>query len=138
MLSGGDEQARGLLVSLVLAVRDGRETDLEALFAERVAHTQGGLTRTTWTRASILRQVLAAASVVRVDPDLPFEELVDPATIQVGDVAVALEGPLPAGVEPADRLITFTPTTLGRRLLSGLGSTALVVRPGPTPLVVAR
>lgn len=137
-LTGGAEQARALLVALVLAIRDGNESAIGALLAERVSHVQSGLARTTWTRPALARQILAGAAASHVEPDAPFDTLVDPVTIQVGDVGAQLEGPYGPGIEPGDQAVVFTPTPAGRRLLAGLGSTTLVVRPGPTPLLVAR
>lgn len=138
VLSGGAEQARALLTTLVLAIRDDGEAAIEATLAERVAHAQPGLGHTTWTRGALARQLIAAAAASHVEADTPFEELVDPATIVVEDASAHFEGPLPTDVAPSDQVVSFTPTALGRRLLAGLGSTSLVVRPGPTPLLVAR
>ncbi len=137
-LSGGAEQARALLTTLVLAIRDDNETALAATLAERVAHAQTGLARTTWTRAALARQMLAAAAASHVEADAAFETLIDPASIRVLDALTHFEGTVPASVDPSDQVVSFTPTALGRRLLAGLGSNAIVVRPGPTPLVIAR
>jgi hypothetical protein len=137
-VSSGAEQARALLVRLVLAIRDGSDTAIEALLAERVIHAQGGLGRTTYARGALAHQLIAAASVSHVDADTPFEALVDPATIQVIDAHTHFAGTFPAGIDPSDEVILFAPTALGRRLLAGLASTALVVRPGPAPVVIAR
>jgi hypothetical protein len=136
--SEGAEQARALLVTLVLAVRDGNEAGIEATLAERVAHAQTGLARTTWTRGTLARQILAGAAASHVDPDASFESLIDPATIRVVDVGSQYEGLPPTSVQATDAVLLFTPTALGRRLLAGLGSSSLVVRPGPTPVIVAR
>lgn len=137
-LSGGQEQARALLLALVVAVRDGNVNAIEATLAERVAHAQVGLARTTWTRAALARQILAGAAASHVEADATFESLIEPATIRVLDVATHFEGVIPPGVEPTDEVVVFTPTALGRRLLAGLGASALVVRPGPTPHIIAR
>lgn len=136
--SGGAEQARALFTTLVLALRDGSESAIAATLAERVGQTQVGLGRTTWTRGVLARQMLAAAAGSHVEADVPFDALVDPATLVVREAATHFEGALPPSVAPGDQVVTFVPTALGRRLLAGLGSTTLVVRPGPTPVVVAR
>lgn len=137
-LSGGAEQARALVVALVLAIRDGNETAIEAALADRVAHAQSAMAWASWTRSQLARQMIAAAAVSHVELDTPFDALVNPATLSVVDAATYFEGPVPAGVESSDQVVSFTPTALGRHLLAGLGSSALVVRPGPTPRVVAR
>jgi len=137
-ISGGAEQARSLLVQLVLAIRDGNESAIEASLAERVSHAQSGLARTTWTRGTLARQIVAAAAASHVEMDATFDSLIDPATIHVVDASAQFESGLPPSVSPTDVVILFTPTAEGRRLLAGLGSATLVIRPGPTPVVIAR
>ncbi len=137
-LSGGSEQARALLRALVLAVRDQDETAVEAALAERVAHAQATALRTTWTRNALARQILAAAAASHVDEHTSFEQLVEPATIRVVEASAHYADALPSEVRAGDVVVLFQPTALGRRLLAGLATSLLVVRPGPTPLVVAR
>src|SRR5262249_42153302 len=102
------------------------------------SHGPSGLARTTWPRDTLARQILAGAAASHVEPDASFESLVDPATIRVLDARAHFEGVMPAGVLPTDAVLLFTPTAEGRRLLVGLGSSAIVVRPGPEPVIVAR
>lgn len=137
-ISGGAEQARALFTTLVLAIRDGNEAGIAALLAERVVHAQPSVTHTTWTRAGLTLQILAGAAAGHVEPDVPFAELIDAGTIQVMDVQTHFEGQAPSGIDAGDQVVLFSPSALGRRLLAGLGSRMLVVRPGPTPLVIAR
>ncbi|MFO0681306.1 MAG: hypothetical protein U0234_04605 [Sandaracinus sp.] len=137
-LSGGSEQARALLRRLVLAVRDRDETAVSTSLAEHVGHAQPTALRSTWTRAALARQILTAAAASNVDEHAAFDALIDPETIQVLEASAHYAGHLPSGVDPSDVVVTFQATALGRRLLAGLAASLLVVRPGPTPLVVAR
>ena len=90
-------------------------------------------------RSSIeFHPVGADRKILIVEPDVPFAELIDAGTIQVMDVQTHFEGQVPSGIDAGDQVVLFSPSALGRRLLAGLGSRMLVVRPGPTPLVIAR
>ena len=136
--SGDAEQARGLLRSLVIAIRDGDVTSIEEAFADRIVHAQPSITRTTWTRASVVEQIVAGAAAAHVEPGTTFDELIDPATVRIADAASVYGATLPTDVAPSDQVVQFAPSALGRRLLAGLGTSALVIRPGPSPVIVAR
>jgi hypothetical protein len=136
--SGGVEQTRELVRSLVLAIRDGDGAAITASLADRITHAQPGIGHTTWTRETIVEQMLAGAAAAHVEADTPFEELIDPATIRVTDASTYYRGTFPAGVADTDQVVQFAPTALGRRLLAGLGTGTVVVRPGPSAVIVAR
>ncbi len=139
MVSGGEEQARQVLVGLVLAMRDGDEAFIARMLSERIGHAGGtGAARTTWPRGSIAHQLAVGAAASHLDPDATFESLVDPATIRVTPAAAQFTSGLPAGVAVTDLVVLFSPTALGRRALAGLSGGVIVVRPGPDPIIVAR
>jgi hypothetical protein len=136
-VSGGEEQARQLLVRLVLAMRDGDEPEITRMLAERIGHAAGAA-QTSWTRGTMAHQLAIGAGASHLDPDAPFETLVDPTTIRVSTASAHFTAGLPAIVLATDLVVLFQPTTIGRRALSGLASGVIVVRPGPEPIVVAR
>lgn len=139
MVSGGEEQARQLLVTLVLAMRDGDEAEIAGMLAERIGHAGGsGAARTTWPRSSMAHQLAVGSGVSHLDPDATFESLVDPTTIRVSAASSHFTSGLPASVAPTDLVVLFQPTTIGRRALAGLAGGVIVVRPGPEAVVVAR
>ncbi len=139
VVSGGEEQARQLFVSLVLAMRDGDEAEIARMLAERVGHAAGtGAVHTTWPRGTMAHQLAVSTGSSHLDPDAPFESLVDPTTLRVTAAASHFRAGLPAGVAPTDLVVLFVPTAIGRRALGALAAGVVVVRPGPDPLVVAR
>jgi hypothetical protein len=137
VLRGGDEQARDVVVALVLAIAAGDEAEVARWLAERVSHAQGGALHTSWTRAVLARQLVQGAASSALDPDATFESLVLPETMRVIDAGTHFTAGRPDGIDATDEVVLFTPTAIGRRVLAGLGG-IVVVRPGPEPLVVGR
>jgi hypothetical protein len=150
--SGGEDQARELLVALVDSICTGDLEALREILAAEVFHggaLRAGRLRSAMPGERFAGQLLAHARLVRVAPETRFADLVQPASVRVEAVEAALcrdRAPggcerLPAELRPGDLLVRFAATAAGSRplaLLAPDGQGALVVRPGERPRVVAR
>lgn len=136
IVSGGEDQARALLVRLVLAIRDADADAVGEVLAPSVL-LPGRSRRIEGAR--LAAQWVSQARTAGLPPDAPFEELVDVESIRVGPIPAQ---PAVSDLLPGDLLVRFALTPLARRALAGVapgdGQGALVVRPGEDPRVVAR
>lgn len=134
--SGGEDQARALLVAIVLGIRDGDVEALRALLADEVLQA---VRSRRISGARLAEQWVARARLARLPSELPFEALIEVESIRVTPIP---REPETAGLLPSDLLVRFTVTQLARHALGALASAdgrgALVVRPGEDPRVVAR
>lgn len=142
--SAGEEQAREMLVALVIALRDQDAESLASLLAPAVffsATLRGGRAPASVSSTALTQQLLAAARIAQARRDARFEDLVDPGSIRVAPIAAAFPGALPPELEPGDRIVSFSPTASGRRLLAALAQesrVSLVIRSGQGARIVAR
>lgn len=142
--SSGDEQARDLVVALVIGIRDQDVGAVEALLAPTVLYTstlRQGRSAASVSASAFAGHLVSAARAAHVRGDARLEELVDLGSIRVAPVASAFPGELPRELEPGDRVVRFEVTPLGRRALAALareGVVALVVRPGQGARIVGR
>lgn len=145
-LRGGRDVAHDVLLALVDAIVLSDASRLSRLFAERVGQlthgtgTELGLSRTGTERGALVRQALLAARAARLTGRETPSLLIAPGSIEIRMLS-ELGVPLPPDAEPTDLLVRFRTTALGRRALGSVapgGEGALLVRPGATPLIVAR
>ena len=142
--SAGDEQARELVVALVIALRDQDPESLAALLAPAVFFTatlRSGRTPASVSSTALAHQLLATARIAQARRDARFEDLVDPGSIRVAPIAAGFPDALPRELEAGDRIVSFTATAAGRRMLAALaqeGTVVLVIRPGEGARIVAR
>lgn len=140
----GREQAHELVVSLVQALADEDEVRLTELLAPRLGRAVPVVE--VWhapvERSVFVRQLLASVRAARLTPGTLASDLIEPNSMQVEAVADAFApGTLPREVVPTDLLVRFRIAPAGRRALAALGASGaaqLIVRPGRSPVVVAR
>jgi hypothetical protein len=143
--SSGDEQARALLVSLVIGVRDGDVEAVASVLAPEVfalATLRIPRARHSGTQAEALaRQLVIHARLAQLPPSAAFDELIDVRSIEVEPIARAFEGELPHELRPGDRIVRFELAPAGQRpfaILSGTTRAQIVVRTGEDACIVAR
>lgn len=140
--TGGEDQARQMLPSLLRAVRDADGAALEHLLAENVASVQArgdtrALARDTW-----IERVLLYARRAVIPADVEIGELVDLANVRVTRAAQFWNGrDMPEGVRGTDLVVEAPVLEEGRGpLRATLLWTMrgfLVVRVGRDPRIVA-
>jgi hypothetical protein len=140
--AGGEDQARQLVPALLRAVRDADERALDQLFADEVAQTTGRSDVPPRPRAVLVERILIYAQQQVVQPDVPLDELVDFASVQVMRAAQFWQGrELPEGISPTDVVVEVPLLDAGRGPLRGMLGWHLrgrmVVRPGRDPRIVA-
>ncbi|MEM1416965.1 MAG: hypothetical protein AAGH15_18855 [Myxococcota bacterium] len=143
-LSGGHEQALGLLRRLFEAVRDGDRMHLRRLLAERTAQVQPRMTALLVPRENRVRMLLdqRRPSGRRLAPGaLPEEHLrFEDATVQPLSTVELLNG-LPRGLRPSDLLVSV-PVQPGqgallRRVFQGWDHRGqIIVRTGAEPVIL--
>lgn len=142
--SSGDEQARDLVVALVIGIRDQDAAAVEALLAPAIVYTstlRQGRSAASVGAPAFAAHLVSAARAAHVRGDARLEELVELGSIRVAPIAAAFPDGLPRELEPGDRVVRFEVTPLGRRALAALardGAVALVIRPGQGARIVGR
>lgn len=141
--SGGEEQARELLVRVVLAIRDQDLDTLEVLLAPEVFHggsLLAGRSRSGIAGSRFAQQLVAHARVTHLRADARFEDLVEVESIRVEPVAVVLGERAAPPLAPGDLVVRFSVTTAGRAIaaLAPDGRGTIVVRRGEEPQLLAR
>jgi hypothetical protein len=106
-VSGGEEQARSAVVSMVQAMLDADAPALNGLFAERVIFV---LSSTAQPRAELVERCLREARTLQYEPDVRLEAVVDLSAIEVRRAdRQQSEVPLPPGIRASDLLVTLPP-----------------------------
>ncbi len=140
--AGGEDQARQMLLSLLRAVRDADERQLEQLFADELTLIQGRTRPEPRPRSVEIQHLLLHARRGVIQPDLAIEEMVDLTTVEVSRAAQHWPGrDLPEGVRPTDLVVEVTLLAEGRAPLRAMLQWTLrgqiVVRPGRDARIVA-
>jgi hypothetical protein len=137
--SGGYDQARAVAIRFVLAVRDGDEAVLSRLLSERVGHVVPRLTSPNRDRGELVRIIVRNPRRAGLSPDVPLDELVDSARMEVTPL-VRNTDTLPPGLSGSDLLVQFPLRAQGRRfrlIISNWSAEGrLVVRPGVEPQIL--
>jgi hypothetical protein len=143
--SGGENQAREVLVRLVGAVQDGDGDAIEELLAPAVFHLAslrpGARARAAIPARAFAQQLLTASRIGLLRADARFEDLVDPDSVRIEPVEADFPRELPPDLRPGDLVVRFALAPEGRRALQMLapdGRGSLVVRPGERAQIVAR
>nr|MDQ3036263.1 hypothetical protein [Myxococcota bacterium] len=106
--SGGEDQARELLVMLLLAIRDQDLDALTSLLAPEVFHggsLLAGRSRTAIAGSRLAEQLLAHARVTQLRPDARIEDLIELGSIRVAPVATVLGDRAVAPLSPGDLVV---------------------------------
>lgn len=139
--SGGEDQARQMLPTLLNALRDADQAALERIFADEVATVRRSDQRGQ-QRSTLIDRILAYARRQAIPPDLDVDHLVDLANVRVTRAGQFWQGrPMPGLVRPTDLVVEVPLLPEGRgalRALLGWDMRGhLVVRPGRDPRIVA-
>jgi len=140
--SGGEDQARRLLPSLLRAVRDADERELEQLLADEVVVSNARRSRrSVQPRATVIQRLLIYARRSVLPADVRVAELVDLEHLEVQRAARHWERDMPEDVRPTDLVVEVPIREPGRAALRTLLGWHLrghlVVRPGRDPRIVA-
>lgn len=139
--TGGEDQARQMLLALVRAVRDADERRLEELFADELVITQGHARPERRARSTAVQRILVNARRGLIQPDVEVEELIDLSSVEVSRAAQHWQGREPPdGIRPTDVVVEVTLLPEGRALRPLLGWVLrglVVVRPGRDARIVA-
>ena len=141
--SGGEDQARRMLPSLLEALRDADENRLESLFADEIfaAETQRRAGRGR-PRAAVVQRILIYARRAVIPANTTVDELVELEAVEVTRAAHAFgDRDMPDQVRPTDLVVEVPIREPGRApLRTMLGwhlRGRMVVRPGADPRIVA-
>jgi hypothetical protein len=142
--SGGEDQARELLVALVTAIREGDAPAIVQISAPTLARAAIPQARPIGAPA-LAQQLVVQARLHQLRPDARFEDLVEPSSVRTEDVRAAFPGGVPPHLGAGDVIVRFALTPLGRRAMGTFATTtstgeargAIVVRPGEDPRIVA-
>ncbi|MEM9190068.1 MAG: hypothetical protein AAGF12_12870 [Myxococcota bacterium] len=139
--SGGHDQAKGVALRFVLAVRDADEAELDQLLGAQVGRLFPRLSPGSRDRAQLLQQIVQHPRRSGLTSDMPLTELVNTSEINVQALS-ARTGTIPPGLLESDLVVTFPLGQQGRQyfqILLGWRSShgGVVVRPGVEPHIVA-
>ncbi len=140
--SGGYDQARGVVIRLMRALRDTSQNELEQLLSEALLHTLPFGARRPAGRDALIQRLLHLAPSLGLMANTPVEALIDTSSLEVTPLARRFtDQPLPTGLQASDLLVTFRLGPAGSHFLSQIlgwrNQGAIVVRPGLRPVVVA-
>ena len=113
--SGGEDQARRLLVALLEAVRDADESGLELLFAEEIAPARGRDSTALRPRSAVIQRVLIYARRGVISGAVSVEDMVDLGALEISRAATHYRGrDMPPNVRPTDLVVEIPILEPGR------------------------
>lgn len=116
--SGGEDQARRMLVALLEAVRDGDDARLAELFAEEVAVARGRDTSTVRPRSAVIQRVLIYARRGVISGSVPVDEMVELGSVEISRAATHYRGrDAPPNIRPTDLVVQVSILEAGRTAL---------------------